>query len=120
MRGLIGEPVHGEAIIDGDASGGIAVVLYKAGTTTVRTLAADEWLHICHVIIGCETGGDVAVAADSKAAGRYLYHATMGAKGREWLCCHRPFVCPKGKGLKLFGIATNLNTCIVEGFITGA
>lgn len=118
---MLGEPVHGEAILDGDASGGIAVILYKAGTTTVRTLAAGEYLHVVDVLIGNETGADTWLVADSKAAGRYVFHATMGAKGRERLHFYdRPYVCPKGTGLKLYGAASNINSCIIEGYITQA
>lgn len=111
--------VHGEAILDGDSSGGVDVILYEKGSTTVRTLATGEFLHICHVQVGNETGSDTWLVSDSKAAGRYVYHAVLGAKGRERLFMSGcPYTCPRGKGLKFYGASTNLNTCIIEGFIT--
>ena len=112
--------VHGESITDGDASGGIAVTLYENGSVTARTLVATEVLYITDVQIGCETGADCSVVADSKAAGRYLFHATLDAKDVVSIHFSKPFVCVKGKGLKLFGATTNINSCLIEGFIKKA
>lgn len=110
--------IHGESITDGDASGGIAVTLYEKGSNTVRTLGATEFLHITDIQILCETGADVSLVADSKAVGRYLVHGTVDAKGGVITRLLRPYICPRGTGLKFYGATTNLNTCIIEGFIT--
>jgi len=115
-----GEPVHGESITDGDASGGVAVKLYGAGTVTERVLGTKETLHVTDVQVLSETGGDVSLVADSKAAGRYVVHGTVDAKGGIVLHFMEPYVCPVGKGLKLFGIATNIDSCLIQGFITKA
>lgn len=112
--------IHGESITNGDASGGIAVTLYKNGSTTTRALATTEVLYVTDIQIGCETGADCSVVADSKAAGRYLFHATLDAKDTVSIHFSKPFVCIKGKGLKFFGASTNLNSCIIEGFIREA
>ena len=112
-----GYSIHGEAILDGDASGGVAVVLYESGSTTVRTLGATEFLHITDVQLLCETGADLWLVADSKAAGRYVAHGTVDGKGGIVLHFTKPFLCPRGKGLKFYGAASNINSCIVEGFI---
>lgn len=117
---MAGYNVHGESITDGDASGGIAVSLYENGGVTARTLASTETLYITDVQIACETGADCSVVADSKAAGRYLFHGTLDAKDVVSIHFAKPFVCPKGKGLKFFGAATNINSCIAEGFIREA
>lgn len=112
--------VHGESITDGDASGGIAVTLYNSGSVTARTLSLTEVFYITDVQIYCETGGDVWLVADSKAAGRYVVHGAVDAKGGMIVHFNKPFACPRGKGLKFFGAATNINSCLVEGFIREA
>ncbi len=112
--------VHGEAILDDDASGGIAVILYDSGSTTVRTLLSTEFLHVTDIQVLSETGADLWVVADSKAAGRYVVHGTVDAKGGIVVHFNKPYVCPKGKGLTFFGAASNINSCLIEGFITGA
>ena len=75
---------------------------------------------ITDVQIYCETGGDIWLVSDSKAAGRYVVHAAVDAKGGMVLHFSKPFICPRGKGLKFFGAATNINSCLVEGFIREA
>jgi len=113
--------VHGESITDGDASGGIAVTLYDSGSpNTERTLLATEVLHVTDVQIVSESGGEVSLVADSKAAGRYLVHAILDAKGGIISHFSSPYVCPRGTGLKLFGIAQGLDVCLVQGFIREA
>lgn len=112
--------VHGESITDGDASGGLTVTLYESGGVTERTLATTEVLYVTDIQIFCETGADVSLVADSKAAGRYLVHGTFDAKDMLSIHLSKPYACPKGKGLKFFGAATNINSCIIEGFIKEA
>lgn len=126
MGNLRGDPVHGECITDGDASGGIAVVLYRpsaftaAGVAVVRTLEDNERLYVTDVQILCETGGDVSLCADGKVAGEYVAHGTVDAKGGIILHFQQPRACAPGTGLTLFGAATNINSCIIEGYITQA
>jgi len=117
---LRGEEVHGESITDGNASGGIAVTLYKAGSVVVRTLAATEILYITDVRIFCEDGADCSLCADGKVAGEYMIHGTVAVKGGVVTHYEQPFACALGTGLTFYGAAANLNTCIIEGFITGA
>lgn len=116
----MGDPIHGEILDDGDSSSGVAVVLYTSGSTTVRVLGSREVLHITDIKIVTETGGTISLVSDSKADGRYLFHGVLDAKGGVVVHDASPFVCPPGTGLKLFGAATNLDTCIVEGFVVGA
>ena len=124
MGNLRGEPVHGECITDGDASAGIPVVLYEpgnftaAGIAVVRELTADEILYVTDVQILCETGGDIFLCADGKVAGEYVAHGALDAKGGIILHFEQPRGGAPGTGLKLFGAATNINSCIIEGFIT--
>ncbi len=112
--------VHGESITDGNASGGIAITLYENGGVEERTLVATEILYITDVQIMCEDGGDIWLVSDSKAAGRYVAHGAVDAKGGMVINFRKPYVCPKGKGLKFYGAAANLNVCLVEGFIREA
>lgn len=115
-----GDGIHGEIITDGDASGGVSVVLYEDGSTTARTLADTEFLVVTDIQISTEVGGLVSLVADSKAAGRYLVHMTLDAKGGVVQRLSEPYACPRGTGLKFFGIATGLDVCLIQGFITKA
>lgn len=112
--------VHGEAIYDGDSSGGVAMILYESGSVTVRTLGADEYLVVTDVTFFTEAGGDLFLVADSKAAGRYLLVAGMAGNGGYDKQYKTSYRCPKGKGLKLFGVATHRDMAIIEGYITQA
>lgn len=113
-----GEPVHGERIVDGDAGTLTALSLFKAGSLTAYTLKANERLFITHVTIMCETGGDVALLADSAAAGRYIFEGSLAATGgidKDYR--DNPYVCPKGVVPKGSGPGTNKTTFIIEGFL---
>lgn len=126
MGNLRGEPVHGEAILDGDASGGIAVVLYEpsnfsaAGAAVVRTLQDGERLYVTDVQIANEAGGDTWLCADDKVAGEYVSHANLAANGGIVVHFEQPRACAPATGLTFFGGAQGLNACIIEGFVTQA
>lgn len=113
--------VHGEAIKDGDASGGVAIILYNSGSVVVRTLAPTEFLVITDVFISDETGGDTWLVADSKAAGRYIVHASFAAQSGVDKVLKSPYRCPRGVTPKFYGSnAATISICIIEGFITEA
>lgn len=113
--------VHGEAIIDGNASDGIAVVLYNSGSVDVRALGTKEFLHVTDLHITMESSGkDYSVVADSKAAGRYLAYGQSYAAMIIDIHLSKPYVCPRGKGLVFFGSNDKMSACIIEGFITEA
>lgn len=116
-----GEPVHGERIVDGDSSALTVLALYKDGTTTVRTLAADEHLYITDVIISLETAADFSLVADSGAGGRYIVWGTSSVHYRTIVIQFRtPYCCPKGVVPKFSGAGTNRSACLIQGFITKA
>lgn len=117
MANLPGDEVHGEAIVDGDASAGIPVVLYWPGSVQVRTLGADECILVSDIQIASETGGDMWLCADGKVAGEYIFHANLAANG--FINCHfeQPRACAKATGLVFFGNAANIDSCIIEGSI---
>lgn len=115
-----GEPIHGERIVDGDASTLTVLTLYKSGTVTVRVLAVDEWLVITDYQIQLESGGDYSLLANSAAGGRYIAHGNAAANGGIAMSLVSPYVCPKGVVPKFAGANANRSTCIVEGYIVKA
>ena len=116
-----GEEVHGELVVaDGDASTLTVVVLFVAGTTTVRTLTSKEYLNITDLWIGNEAGGDTQLLADSAAAGRHIINVNLTTTSVIERHYARPYTCPKGVTPKFKGGASGLSSCIFEGFITTA
>lgn len=119
-----GYPIHGEAYIDGDASGGVAMILYIAGSVTVRALASTEVLHITDIFVNIEAGGDFSVVADSDAAGRRILEGNVAMNGGvdKHYATPNGYACPAGVVPKLFGASTGgkRNSCIIEGFILEA
>ncbi len=117
------EPFHGERIVDGDASTLTILLLYKSGSLTAYTLGAAEVLHITHVTILTEIGGDVAlIAAATAAAGTYIVEGSIAAQGGidKNLSCS-PYVCPPGVTPYFSGPSdSGKHTCIIEGYITAA
>lgn len=118
----MGEVVHGEAYVDGDASS-VSAVLYKAGSTTVRTLGAKEVLHITSWVLNDETGGDVAVEADGAADGEYLFIGSVIAKD---VITHsyesgNEFICAPGTGITFVGSSGATRSLFTfQGYITSA
>lgn len=123
MENVRGVPIHGEAILDGDASGGIATLLYPMPGGAARTLGSDEYLHITDLTVANETGGDTwydvdADGDDDHDVGEVIFSAMMDAKDFIHIQFVTPFICPKGKVPKLYGAANNRNVATIQGFIT--
>lgn len=116
----MGDPVHGESITDGDASGGVAVTLYTSGGVAARILGATEVLHVTDVQIMCQGAADVWLCADGKTAGEYVVHGAVDALDQLSVHFNSPYVCAPGTGLTFYGGSADLNTCIIEGFIQAA
>lgn len=113
--------IHGERIVDGDASTLTALVLYDMGSPNeIRTLGSGERLHITDVIIITETAGDVQLLADSAAVGRYLVDTKSAAGVPIILPFIKPYVCPAGVTPKFKGVSSNRNMCVIHGFIRPA
>jgi len=113
-----GEPIHGESITDGNASGGVAVQLYKHGTVTTRTLLAKEILYITDIQIMCQDACDMWLCADGKVAGEYVAYGAMDALDQINIHFQQPRACAPGTGLTFFGGAANISSCLIEGFLT--
>jgi hypothetical protein len=121
-----GEHVVGIAKVDGDTTAnGLEVVLYRAGELTARALATTEHLYITDVMITNETGGDtyldlntgvdnLHVAADIIVAGN------LQANGGIIISYVVPRQCPMGKKPRFYAAATNLNVCVIHGYIRRA
>lgn len=112
-----GEPVHGERIVDGNASAGLDLALYISGSETVRELAANEYLVVTDVYIQIEDGGDFTLSSSTAAAGKYIAHGNLAAGGGVVIHFSNPFVCQLEEVPKFIGSATNRSTCIIEGYI---
>ncbi len=114
---MTGYPVHGE-LAGVTATTGVAVILYTSGGVVVRAIGTNEFLVVTDFSIFSETGGNLFLCADSKAAGRYLFNAVLDAKGGESRHYSTPYRCPRGFGLKLFGVNSNVDSVMVQGYIT--
>ena len=66
-----GEPFHGE-VVTGDASGGIAFALYKAGTVTPYVLKANEFISITDILLSMAAAGTYSIVADTATPGQYI------------------------------------------------
>lgn len=78
-----GEEVHGE-LHSTDASSGVAIPLYRGGSSTVRPIAANEYLDIHSVHLVTAAGGDayVLVGADvTLGNGETVVRGTFAANG---------------------------------------
>lgn len=119
------EDIRGVAYVDGDSSGGLTPVLYRAGETTARSLDSDEYLYITNIAISCETGGDVFFDFDEDDdddhdAEDLIFAGALDAKALVELSFQIPISCPKGNVPKFYGAATNINSCIFTGYIRKA
>jgi len=113
--------VHGERIVDGDASVLTALTLYNSGSVVERTLLATEVLYITDVVIIIETANDIQLLADSAAGGRYIVDAKSPAVGNPiTIHFNTPYTCPKGVVPKFKGASTNRSMCVIQGFIREA
>jgi hypothetical protein len=116
------EKVHGECVgTDADTTAGQAVILYEHGGVKPRTLGADETLIVTQVtLFVTEVGGECFLCSNTKAAGRYVFLGVFAANGGFSRTLDEPYVCPRGTGLVLFGIATGKDHITIEGEIEGS
>lgn len=116
---MAGYNIHGERVIDGNASAATALTLYEAGSTTERALGSTEVLHITDVIIIDEEAADVQLVADSAADGRYVVFTKTAAGVPIVIHFNNPYICPKGVVPKFVGGsgAAARSMCIIQGFI---
>lgn len=111
--------IHGERVIDGDASTATVLTLYEAGSTTTRSLGSTEVLHITDVVIIDEEAVDVQLVADSAAGGRYIVFTKSVIGIPIVIHFNNPYICPKGIVPKFTGGsgAAARSMCIIQGFI---
>lgn len=122
----VGKHVHGERVVDGDATALTALTLYESGSgngtvaPTTYTLDEDHFLVITDVYINDQTGGDFALVADSEAAGRYIAHGNIAANGVVSLSFNYPYACPRGVVPKFAGSQADRSICLIEGYVQKA
>lgn len=78
-----GEPVHFE-LHSTDASSGVVVPMYTAGTETARTLASTEFLTVEQTLTVSAAGGDVRLyfgTSGTPATGSMAARGTVAANG---------------------------------------
>jgi len=114
---LRGDPIHGERIVDGDASTLTALSIFDDGETDTRTLADDEAIYVTDVMITSESGGDIFLVADAAAAGKYIFAGNLDAKDTVVMSFSSPYRCPLGVVPKFAGGGSDKNSCIIQGFI---
>ncbi len=81
---LPGDPVHG-ILSSADASSGVAVVIFKDGSNTAHTLAANEILVITDYEIIAAVSGDTHLFLGADATpgtGETIARGTVGTNGR--------------------------------------
>jgi len=116
------EQVLGVVNSDGDTSAGVAVVLYIAGTSLVRTLAVTEILFVTDLQVITEDGGDIFVDTDTDADGDHdafdiLMAGRLAANGGLSAHFQVHHQCARGKLPKLYASATNRDTLVLHGYV---
>jgi hypothetical protein len=89
-----GEEVQGE-ISSADASGGVTLSLYTPAGD-VRTLTSNEILVISDYLIAWNVAGSVALVANTDAAGKRIFKATVAAAGGVQANLQAPHYCARG------------------------
>jgi len=80
-----GDEVHGE-LNSSNASGGLEITLYRAGSTDTRTIEPDESLEIHYASLVTAAGGDayIFIGADSTLGnGETVLRGTYAANGGQ-------------------------------------
>jgi len=111
-----GEPVHGE-VSSANASGGVTVLLYPAGSTAARALASGEFLAVTDYAIILTVGGAFALVADADTAGERIVKGSVAALGGAVSNLSTPFACAEGITPVLIADAGQVD-CVINGYIT--
>lgn len=113
----LGDPIHGERIVDGNAATLTALTLYKSGSETEHELLDTEYLCITDILINLEDAGDYSLVAGQAQASQYIVWGGLAAGGvlvRHYI---NPYVCPKTDTPKFSGAGANRSSCIIEGYV---
>jgi hypothetical protein len=111
-------PVHGE-VSSANASAGVAVTLYAAGTTTpVRVLAANEHLNITDVLVTSPANlGFSLEFAGADTAGARIIKSGAAVPGVA-MHFNTPIMGPAGVAPTLIAAMAGQIDLVLSGFIT--
>ena len=117
-----GEQVYANEYLDGDASGGISLVLRKGGSQESRTLGSGEYLCITDIFVSTEDGGDIWLDFDADDDDDHdeediIVAGNLAPNGGIVQQLRTPLIGPAGATPKFYGVATGLDVCCVRGFI---
>ncbi len=111
-----GEEIHG-VLDSADASTGAAVTLYRAGTSSARTLESNEQLVVTDLLAVLAPGGAMELHFGSTAGtGNTVAAGTVGANGGYALSLSTPHVGPKATNLYVTAAAGQVDV-VVKGYI---
>lgn len=113
---ISGDRVHGEAS-SANATSGVALSLFEAGSVTAATVGANDKLHIVSMLVIAVPAGRCVLAAAADTAGRRIAGGTLVANSGFALKFPMPFVCPAGVTPKIFCASAGQVDVSIEGFI---
>ena len=111
-----GDPVHGE-VDSADASGGVTVLLYPAGSSTARTLASNERLTITDVNFVSTAGGLYSLYWGADTPGLKVVSGNAEVLGGLVHEYGTPLTGPKGVA-PILAAASGQVDLTISGFIT--
>lgn len=117
MPQIHGDEVHGE-VISADASGGVAVTFYDAGTLTARTLSSTEFVTVTDVMLSSTVGGVFDLFfGTTTGAGRHIVKGILDAKSGLMKILKTPRCGPVGQGITLSAAAGQIDL-VITGYIS--
>jgi hypothetical protein len=119
LKNFKGRPFHG-VLSSANASGGVAVTLYKPGSTSTDSVGSDERLLITDYHLIAAAGGDCAIYAANSAAAQYtVARGTVGSNGGFGGVKTTPTFGKKAEGAFVVAPAGQVDV-IIEGLIIKA
>lgn len=114
--GILGDPIHLE-VISTDASGaGVAATLYKAGSVTAFTLAANQIISITDIIFVSTAGGVYDIVMAAVTAGMHVAKGNAAALGGLAHHFETPFDGRPGIVPKLIAAAGQVDL-VMQGYV---
>lgn len=111
--------IHGEAILSGDTSAGIAFKIFQFGVDTTSKISTGKY-GVVITDIDCVVENEATakvIAGDTDGDGKRILYVPAAANGgiaRSFAVEH---YLPIGTLPYFFGAATGLNSCIIHGYL---